>query len=52
MDFQFTKAQEMLQKVAREFAEKEVGPIAAEIDKTGRFPRETFEKMAKIGLQE
>lgn len=50
MDFQFTKAQEMLQKVAREFAEKEVGPIAAEIDKTGRFPRETFEKMAKIGF--
>jgi len=40
----------MLRKVAREFAEKEVQPIAAEIDKTGRFPRETFDKMARIGF--
>ncbi|QGU95482.1 acyl-CoA dehydrogenase [Clostridium bovifaecis] len=50
MDFKFTDAQLMLQKVAREFAENEVGPIAAEIDKTGRFPRETFDKMTKIGF--
>lgn len=50
MNFQFTKAQSMLQKVAREFAEKEVAPIAAEIDKTGRYPVETFEKMAKLGF--
>ena len=50
MDFKFTDAQLMLQKVAREFAENEVGPIAAEIDATGRFPRETFDKMAKIGF--
>lgn len=50
MNFQFTKAQSVLQKVAREFAEKEVGPIAAEIDKTGIYPKETFKKMAKIGF--
>lgn len=50
MDFKFTDSQLMLQKVAREFAEKEVGPIAAEVDKTGRFPRETFDKMVKIGF--
>lgn len=50
MDFKFTDAQLMLQKVAREFAENEVGPIAAEIDATGRFPRETFDKMVKIGF--
>lgn len=50
MDFKFTDAQIMLQKVAREFAENEVGPIAAEVDKTGRFPRETFNKMVKIGF--
>lgn len=50
MDFQFTKAQEMLQKVAREFAENEVGPLAAEVDRTGIYPKETFEKMAKIGF--
>ncbi|SKC35910.1 acryloyl-CoA reductase [Maledivibacter halophilus] len=50
MDFNFTDGQLMLQKVAREFAEKEVEPISAEIDKTGRFPRETFEKMVEIGF--
>ncbi len=50
MNFEFTEAQKMLQKVAREFAEKEVGPIAAEVDKTGMFPAETFAKMAKIGF--
>lgn len=50
MDFKLTEAQLMLRKVAREFAEKKVQPIAAEIDKTGRFPRETFDKMARIGF--
>jgi len=48
MNFKFSDAQEMLRKVAREFAENEVQPIAAEIDKTGRFPRETFEKMTEV----
>jgi butyryl-CoA dehydrogenase len=33
-----------------EFAEKEVAPLAAEIDEQERFPAETVEKMAKIGL--
>ena len=50
MDFQLTKAQEILKKVAKEFTEKEVGPLAAEIDKTGIYPKETFEKMVKIGF--
>ena len=34
----------------REFTENEVKPIAAEIDKTERFPRETVEKMAKYNM--
>ena len=50
MIFKTSEAHEMLKKVAREFAEKEVGPLAADIDLTGRFPRETFEKMAKAGF--
>ena len=50
MDFKLSAEQTMLQKVAREFAEKEVAPIAAEIDKMHRFPTETFEKMVKIGF--
>lgn len=34
----------------REFAEKEVKPLAAEIDEKERFPIETVEKMGKIGI--
>ncbi|MCC0713679.1 acryloyl-CoA reductase [Clostridioides sp. ES-S-0077-01] len=50
MDFRLTEAQLMLQRVAKEFAENEIAPIAAEIDRTGIFPRELFSKMAKIGF--
>jgi butyryl-CoA dehydrogenase len=40
----------MTRKLARELATREIAPIAAEIDETGRFPREVFEKMANAGL--
>lgn len=41
---------EMVQRVMKEFAEKEVKPIASEIDRTGRFPRENIEKMARYHM--
>lgn len=47
MNFTLTKEQEMIRRFVREFAEKEVKPIAAEIDENHRFPRETVIKMAK-----
>ena len=50
MNFQLTKEQEFVRKMVREFAIKEVEPIAAEIDVEHRFPVETVEKMAKYGL--
>ncbi len=50
MNFQLTKEQEFVRKMVREFAENEVEPIAADIDKEHRFPVETVEKMAKYGL--
>lgn len=34
----------------RDFAEKEVKPLAAEIDEQERFPIETVEKMAPLGI--
>ena len=34
----------------KDFAEKEVKPLAAEVDELERFPYETVEKMAKIGI--
>jgi len=50
MNFNLTKEQEMVRKLAREFTVNEVTPIAAEIDEQGRFPMETIEKASKIGL--
>ncbi|MEA4961961.1 acyl-CoA dehydrogenase [Lutispora sp.] len=50
MNFNLTKEQEMVRKLMHEFAEKEVKPIAAEIDEEGRFPRETVEKMARYSM--
>ena len=45
MDFMLTEQQQMMKKLFAEFAEKEVKPLAAEIDEEERFPRETVEKM-------
>jgi len=50
MDFSLTKEQEMVRKVMREFAEKEVQPLASEIDRTEEFPWETIKKMAKYNM--
>ena len=41
MDFNLTKQEELFLKMIREFAEKEVEPLAAEIDDRERFPIET-----------
>ena len=50
MNFQLTREQELVKQMVREFAINEVKPLAAEIDETERFPMETVEKMAKLGM--
>jgi len=50
MDFSLSKEQELFLKMIREFTEKEVKPLAAEIDEDERFPEETVAKMAKLGI--
>ena len=50
MDFTLSKEHEMARALFREFAEKEVKPLAIEVDETEVFPRETVEKMAKAGF--
>lgn len=50
MDFSLTKQEELFLQMIREFAENEVKPLAADVDDQERFPMETVEKMAKIGL--
>ena len=50
MDFTLDKKHEMAQTLFREFAEKEVKPLAIDTDETEVFPRATVEKMAKYGF--
>lgn len=50
MDFRLTKEQEMIRTMTREFAEKEIKPLASEIDETGKFPWETIKKMGELNL--
>jgi short-chain 2-methylacyl-CoA dehydrogenase len=40
---------QLLQRTVREFAEAEVGPAAAELDRTKSFPYEIVAKMADLG---
>ncbi len=46
----FTQEHELVRQLAHEFAEKELAPIMEEVDKTGVFPQEVFDKMAKAGF--
>jgi butyryl-CoA dehydrogenase len=48
--FELTQEQQLLLQSVREFAEAEVKPLAREIDRTGRFPRETLRKAADLGF--
>jgi butyryl-CoA dehydrogenase len=50
MDFNLTKEHEMLRSTFRDFAEKEIKPIAAEIDQEGEIPSALIKKMGEIGL--
>ncbi|QNB46735.1 acyl-CoA dehydrogenase [Thermanaerosceptrum fracticalcis] len=50
MNFNLTKEQLMIRKTVREFAEKEVAPLAIEIDKSGEFPWKNVKKMARYGF--
>jgi butyryl-CoA dehydrogenase len=50
MRLELSEEQQMTQAMAREFAEKDVKPIAAEIDQESRFPRQTVKRMGELGL--
>jgi len=50
MDFQLTEQQKLFKKTVREFAEKEIKPLAAKIDKEEYFPWDMYKKMGKLGL--
>ena len=50
MDFALTQEHRLIRDMARDFAQKEIAPIAAEVDVEGRFPTETVRKMGALGF--
>ncbi|MCA9730000.1 MAG: acyl-CoA dehydrogenase family protein [Candidatus Eisenbacteria bacterium] len=50
MDFELTDEQKELQRLAREFAQKEIAPQARHHDETGEFPREICRQAWELGL--
>ena len=50
MDFQLDQKHTMARSLFKEFAEKEVKPLAIDTDETEQFPRVTVDKMAKAGF--
>ncbi|MBI4495938.1 MAG: acyl-CoA dehydrogenase [Deltaproteobacteria bacterium] len=50
MDFELQEEQQMIRQMARDFAEKEIKPKAAELDRTEKHPVEIIQKMAELSL--
>ena len=50
MDFSFTEDQLSIQSIARDFAQKRIVPVAAELDAKGEFPLENIREMGQLGL--
>ena len=50
MDFELNEEQQMMRRMVHDFAEKEIRPIAKEMDATGQFPWEVSRKMGSLGL--
>ena len=50
MDFELNEDQQMIQAAAKDFAEKEIAPVAAQYDASGEFPLETIRKAGELGF--
>jgi alkylation response protein AidB-like acyl-CoA dehydrogenase len=50
MDFQMTDRENLMRKVARDFAESEIEPKVELMEQTGEFPVELLKTMARIGI--
>lgn len=50
MDFSLTEEQQIIQAAAREFAQNEIAPIAAEFDESGEFPEASIRAAGELGF--
>ncbi|HVM56423.1 MAG TPA: acyl-CoA dehydrogenase family protein [Gaiellaceae bacterium] len=50
MNYELSEEQELVRSTVREFATTRVAPVAAELDRDGRFPYELVAELAELGL--
>lgn len=50
MDFTYSREQQMVKKMLKEFAETEIEPITEEMDETASYPYDTVAKLGKLGI--
>jgi alkylation response protein AidB-like acyl-CoA dehydrogenase len=50
MDLKLTEEHRMIRDMARDFAQREIAPIAAQLDEEARFPVETVKQMGELGF--
>ena len=50
MEFSYSREQELVKKMLRDFAETEIQPITDEIDENASYPYETIAKLGKLGI--
>jgi butyryl-CoA dehydrogenase len=50
MQFELTSEQKMIQDAARDFAQKEIAPVAAALDKEEKFPADIVKKLGELGF--
>ncbi len=50
IDFSLSEEQQALRDLARDFAQREIAPLAAELDREQRYPQEIVERYFELGL--
>ena len=50
MNFELTEQQRMIRDMARDFAQQSIAPVAAELDRTERFPADIVKQMGELGF--
>src|SRR5262249_21705424 len=50
MEFEPNETQALIERTARDFAERKLAPLAAEIDETEQLPPEILRELAMVGL--
>lgn len=50
MDFELNESQRLIQASARDFAQREIAPFAAELDRAAQFPLKQVKGLADLGL--